>query len=77
MADSLFIQKVRRQKGNVIASLPQRRELQRDDIQPIKQIFAKAAGAHGLPQIPMGRSHHPDIDLARAIRANGAHLTFL
>ena len=53
------------QRTNICRALAQRRHGERHDIQPIKQIFAKAALGHGLLEIEIG-----DGDDAQSRRQN-------
>jgi hypothetical protein len=50
-------------EGNDVGDvLPQRRQLDRHDVQSIKQVFPETAVAHALHQIAMGRRDHANAD---------------
>jgi hypothetical protein len=53
--------------GNVLAPLAERRHVDRHDVEPIVEVLAERALAHGAPQIHVGRRQDPHID------RHGAH----
>src|SRR5208283_812181 len=55
------------QQWDVIYSVPERRDLNRKHIQPVKEILAKSAVGHGLLQIPVGGGHNAHIGATRAV----------
>ncbi len=65
------------QKGNILAPLPQRRQLQGEDVQAIVEIGAKAAGGDGLFEIAIGGGDHPHVDLQGARAPHPLQLAFL
>ena len=46
---------------DVLAPLAQRRQVDRNDVDPIEQVFAKTAVGNPLRQILVGRRDHPDV----------------
>ena len=54
------------QQRYVLASVPQRREQNGDDVQPVKQILPEPPVADQLRQIGVGGRNNPDVDLDRA-----------
>src|SRR4029453_4401711 len=55
-------------------SCPQRRELDIEDLQPIKEVLAKIAALERLFQIAIGRRNHTHVCLQRACRAESLEL---
>ena len=53
------------QRIDVVASIPQRRNHQVDDVQPVIQVLAKRAGRNPVEQHAIGRGDHPHIDRPR------------
>ena len=56
-----------RQQRDVIHSVPERRNLNRKHIQPVKEIFPESARGHGFLQIAVGRGHNAHIGAARPV----------
>ena len=50
------------ERGNLVAPLAQRRNLQRDDVEPVEQIFAESSVLHRLFEVGVGRGDHADVD---------------
>ena len=48
---------------DVIATVPQWRNLNRDHVQPVEKIFLKRSVGHHLPRIAVGRGNHSKVDL--------------
>jgi hypothetical protein len=57
----IAIDEVFHQQWNVLSSLSKRRYLDREDIQPIKQITTKGPSADGGLQVTIGGSDHPNV----------------
>src|SRR6185295_14095812 len=51
------------QQGNVVAAQPQRRQLDRDDIEAIEQVGAETALGDLLLEVGVGGRHQPAVDL--------------
>ena len=51
------------QRGNLVAALAQRRDGQRDDVQPVEQVLAEAALLDQLQQVRVGRGDDADVDV--------------
>src|SRR5262245_41479581 len=62
---------------NIANTLPQRRERDREDIQPVKQVFSKLAQPEHLAQIAICCSNEPDIHSNGFVRTNSTNLAFL
>src|SRR5882672_5860775 len=57
----IAIDKVFDQQRDVRSSLSKRRHLDREDVQPIKQITAERASADGGLQVTIGGCNHPNV----------------
>ena len=57
-------QKMRRQRGNVLAPLAQRRHRQVNDVEAIEQVLAKRALGDHVAQVAVGRRDDADVDAA-------------
>ncbi len=60
------------EQRHVVLAVAQRRQLDRDDVQPVEQIFAELALFHHLAEIDVGRRDDPDVHLDR-LHAAEAH----
>src|SRR6202041_1474505 len=58
------------QKRDVLFSLPKGRDLDREDVEPIKEIFAECAGRDRLLEVAIGCCEHADVDVHRLIGTN-------
>jgi hypothetical protein len=65
------------QQRDVLAALSQRRQLHRDDVQPVVKIFAKRAVRNHLRKVGMRRGDHADVNLDCVRITNPLELTFL
>ena len=52
-----------RQRLDVLAPLPQRRNVDRHHAQPVVEIVAELAGSHHPAQVAVGGGDHPDLNL--------------
>src|SRR5271163_398889 len=68
---------MRDQRGNVGTSLPQRRQRDRKHIQSVVEVAAKFVALYHVLQIPVRRSHEPNIHLVSPIAAQAFELLFL
>ena len=59
-----------RQQRDVVQPLPQRRNLNRKHVQPVKEVFAESACGGCFLQIPVGRGHDAHIGAARPVVTN-------
>ena len=57
--------------------MPQRRQLDRDHVQPVVEVGAEAALGHLLLEIRVGRRHQPAVDLDRLRAADRDDLALL
>ena len=74
--DALLISKAGheqlRQRHNVLRAVAQRRQIQRQDVEAIVEIFAEKPFLHQLDQVFLRRADHPHIDVHFMILANAA-----
>ena len=61
----------------ILLSLAQRRHFYRYDVEPIKEILAKAAVAYKLSQIPVGSGNQANVHLDSPLAADSLELLFL
>ena len=66
-----------RQLRDILPTLAQRRQRHHRDIQPIVEIFAKAALADCLGQVDVSGGNHPDIHFNRFARADAGNFALL
>ena len=71
------IEKVRHQGGHVIGSIAQRRQIDRNDVQPVVEILAKSPFVDFVEQIAIGCGHDPAVDLNRPGVADPFELVLL
>ena len=45
----------------VLRPLPQRRDVHPDDVEPVKEVGAEEAPAHGVLQVPVGGHQQPEV----------------
>ena len=50
-----------RQQRHILAPVAQRRQLDRDDVEPVVQVLAEALGRDFLGELLIGGRDHPDI----------------
>src|SRR3981081_1752513 len=72
MSDEVF-----NQQRNVISSFPQRRNLNRENVKPVKQIATKCIPGDGSFQVAIGSSDDPHVSLDRLIAAHAFKLPLL
>src|SRR5258708_10063508 len=73
----IAINEVFDQQRDVRSSFSKRRHLDREDIQPIKQITAERASANGGLQVTIGGCNHPNVSANSTGAANTLKLVFL
>src|SRR5262249_8763745 len=56
------VEEVLSEEWNVVVALPQRRQMERDDVEPIVQIAAEVARANLFVEIAIRRGHHARVD---------------
>src|SRR5260221_4487785 len=71
------IDKVLHQQGNVGSSLSKRRYLNREVVQPIKQIMTEGPSADGGLQVAVGGCDHPHVSADSTIAADTLKLMLL
>ena len=65
------------QQRDVVLAVAQRRQLDRDDVQPVEQVLAELAFLHHLAQVDVGRGDDPDVDLDRLHAAEAREVALL
>ena len=55
--------------GDIFAAFTKRRDVDRDDVEPVVQIFLESAIADHLTKIAIRGCDHPDVDALRAFWA--------
>jgi hypothetical protein len=65
------------QQGNVFSSFPQRRNLNRKDVETVKQIATKGTRSDGSFQIAIGGSDDPHVSSNTLIAAHTLKLSLL
>src|SRR5215831_2554136 len=79
VAQKLFVfpYEVPDQRLNVGASLAQRRNVNRQNVQAVKQIVAELAGRNHCFKVPVGSRNHAYVDWRLSVFTNGEHPVFL
>src|SRR5205807_6738635 len=62
---------------DVLAPLAERRQVDRDDVQPVKEILAERSVGDGLRDVTVRRGDQPNIDLEVARVADATDLALL
>src|ERR1017187_1553539 len=75
--DRELLEKAVDEKGDVLLPIAERSERQRDDVQPVEEILAKAALGDGLREIPVRRRDDADVDRHGFRSAHARHATLL
>ena len=70
-------QEVRRQRGDVLAAIAQRRDVHRQDVEAEVEVLAEAPLLDEGRQVAVRRGDHADVDVMDAIAAHGAHVAEL
>src|SRR6266478_5719457 len=65
------------QHRNIFLSFPQRRHLNRKNVEPVKQVATKGAGSDGCPQVTVGGRNHSNICLDGSSSADTLKFVFL
>src|SRR5680860_1613840 len=73
----MLVEKMLNQQWQVIVSIPQGREVDGDDIEAVKQIFAEPASLYLLRDDLVGGGDHTGINLDRHGTADAFELPFL
>ena len=60
------LEEVLHQVRDVLAPLPQRRQRDRQDVQPVEEVLAELAFRDHLPQVALGARDHAHVDRDRA-----------
>src|SRR6266699_4979798 len=72
MVDEVFDQ-----QGNVFSSFPQRRNLNRKDVETVKQVATKRTCCDGSLQVAVGGGDEPHVSADRLIATHALKLMFL
>jgi hypothetical protein len=62
---------------NVLPTIPQRRDIESQHVDPVKQVFAKIVFGGQLGKIPMGRANETHIDALGDDRTDLSNFPFL
>src|SRR5205085_12609325 len=65
------------QQWNILASLPERRHGERDDVEAIVEVWTECALTDGFFEVSVGRANQSDINLERACAADALELSLL
>jgi hypothetical protein len=71
------VQEVFYQQRNVLSACAQRRDFDRENIEPVKQVASKSAGGDGSLQVAVRGGDHANIRLNRARAADTLKLVLL
>ena len=72
-----LLEEVLHQERDVLLALAQRRQLHRDDVQPVEQILAEQPVRHHASEVVVGRGDDAHIDLGRMRIAHALELALL
>jgi len=72
-----MIDEVFDQRRNVFSSFPQRRHINRENVEPVKQVTAKGSSRDGHLQVAVRGSNHSNICLDGSTSANTLEFVFL
>ena len=70
----VLLDEVPDQQRDVLPPLPQRGQVNADDVQTVEQVLAESPFLDLLRQVPIGRGNQPQIDINRCRRADGENL---
>src|SRR5215470_4479016 len=73
----VFLQKMAGQRGNIVASLAQRRQVKADHIQPIVEVLSQPTSPNSLVSVDIGGGDHAHIGCSRFSRTERAVLFLL
>jgi len=65
------------QRLDVLGSLPQRRGVDREDVQALVEVITEPMLVHHLDEVPVRRGHQTDVDLDRPGTADAHELLLL
>src|SRR5262249_4406840 len=72
-----LVDQEKRQRRNVVPAVAERRQLQRENAQPVVEVLPKGFLAHGLKQVAVGCRQNPHIDPDRSTTANAVEFALL
>src|ERR1700722_18044443 len=73
----IAIDKIFHQQGNILSSFSKRRQINRENVEPVKQITTIGSRSDGRLQITVGGSYHADIRLDGPSSADTLKFLFL
>src|SRR5712692_3545506 len=73
----IAIDKIFHQQSNILSSLSKRRNLDRENLQAIKQITTEGPSADGGLQVTIGGCNHPDVSADSTTAADTLKLVLL
>jgi hypothetical protein len=59
-----------RQRGDVLLSLAERRQADREDVEAVPEVLAEAPRRDVAGEVPVGRGDDPDVHLQRPVPAH-------
>ena len=65
------------QRGQILQPLPQRRQLDREDVEPEIEVLPEVPSCDLVAQLPVGGRDHPHVDLASCLGADALQLAGL
>ena len=66
----IWLDEIIREGNNVLFALPQRRDVELDDVQPEEKVPAEAALGHQFCEVMVGGGNGAEIDVDQGITAN-------
>src|SRR5207253_3689410 len=72
-----LLHEVADERRDVLRAIPQRRERDREDVQPVVEVVAEGPGRHHLREISVGRRDESDVDSFGARAAEPFELLLL
>src|SRR5271154_6967705 len=72
-----FEQKLLCKQGDIVAPLPQRRQMHLDDIQSVEKVFAKFPLLDHLCKVPIGCANQANVDAYGLVAPQSLKISFL
>ena len=72
-----FIDKVAHERGDVLLALPQRRDVDRHDVEPVEEVLPEETFLHILLEVAVRGGHEPHVHLDRLDAAHPFELVIL
>jgi hypothetical protein len=71
------LEQKRRERGDVLATIAQRRKIEVQDVEAVEEIFAELAGGDARAQVDVGGGDDPDVERTLVGRADPPDLALL